>query len=79
MSFFRSTPSNPPAASYNRIQDGSDYQTTRSPRRPAPPSAQYNPPQNPYNDPSSALFEKPRTSRKAPPPSSGGMQVLFMS
>ena len=82
MSFFRSGASNtapPPAPSYDRIPDGSDYnlpQGPRSARRPPPPSAQYNPPQNAYNDPSSALFEK--SSYRKNPPRSGGRYAPFI-
>ena len=82
MGFFKSGAANtpPPTASYN-ILDGSDNSLPRGPRsaHPAPPapplSAQYNPPQIPYNDPSSAFFEKPSHARKAPP-RSGGRHVL---
>ena len=81
MSFFRSGAANtpPPSAAYNRILDGSDNNLPQGPRsthRGLPLSAQYNPPQNGYNDPSSALFEKPSYARKAPPRSSG-RHVLF--
>ena len=69
-----------PPGSYNRIpQDGSDYNLSpgpRSARRPPPSSAQYNSPQNTYNDPSSTFFEKPSSARK-PPPRSGGRRVPF--
>ena len=82
MSFFRSssgaTNTPPPsAASYNRILDGSDNspQGHRSTHRVPPLSAQHNPPQHLYNDPSSALFEKTSYARKAPP-RSGGRHVF---
>lgn len=83
MSFFsRSGTSNtpPPPGSYNRIPDGSDYTANlppgpRSSRRPAPPSAQYNSPQNPYNDPPSNLLETTNYTRRVP--SRGGRHVLF--
>ena len=79
MSFFRSGAANtPPPASYNRIHDGSDNSLPQGPRsahRAPPSSTKYNPPQIPYNDPSSAFFEKPSHSRKAPP-RSGGRHVL---
>ncbi|KAF8914264.1 P-loop containing nucleoside triphosphate hydrolase protein [Gymnopilus junonius] len=82
MSFFRSSANSnqtpPPNPSYNRLpqsNDGSDYGLPpRSVRRPPPPSSQFTPPQNGYNDPSNALFEKGgySTQRKPAPSRSGG-------
>lgn len=84
MSFFRSSGNSnqtpPPNPSYNRIpqyNDGSDSGLPpRSVRRPAPPSAQFAPPQNGYNDPSGALFEKGGYSQRKPPPSRSGGRYL---
>ncbi|KAF9534125.1 vesicular-fusion protein SEC18 [Crepidotus variabilis] len=78
MSFFRSSGNSntPPPNQYARVPppgDGRDH-LGRPTGRPAPPSAQYRPPQSGYNDPSNALFEKGYSSQRkqAPSQSRGG-------
>lgn len=83
MSFFRGGGSNntpPPNPPYNRLPDNRDYNLPSGPRagqRP-PPQMPYNPPQNAYNDPSGALFEKRGYDRKPPPSGRMGGFVEFL-
>ncbi|KAK7470300.1 transport between ER and Golgi ATPase protein [Stygiomarasmius scandens] len=59
MSFFnRGNNTPPPNPSYSRVPNNSLPSGPRGGARPSPQSMQYNSPQNGYNDPSSALFEK---------------------
>lgn len=82
MSFFgrdRGQPQPPPPQAYSRVQGDPGYSLPAGPRagmrQPGPPSAQYHPPAQPYNDPSNALFEKRGADRgysRSPAPRSGG-------
>ncbi|KAG5650118.1 hypothetical protein H0H81_000615 [Sphagnurus paluster] len=77
MSFFnRGANTPPPQSNYSRIQD--NHSLPSGPRssgmRPPLHSSQFHPPSAPYNDPSSAVFEK-RYDRKAPPRSGGSFVV----
>ncbi|KAJ3824107.1 vesicular-fusion protein SEC18 [Lentinula raphanica] len=81
MSFFNrgSTNTPPPSGTYGRLpQDAGLPSGPRGGMRPLP-SMQHQAPPSPYNDPSSALFEKRGPSERKPVPRSGGSYGVVSS
>ncbi|GAW01008.1 vesicular-fusion protein SEC18 [Lentinula edodes] len=81
MSFFNrgSTNTPPPSGSYGRLPPDAGLPSgPRGGMRP-PPSMQYQAPPTPYNDPSSALFEKRGNYERKPVPRSGGSYGVVSS